>query len=255
MAILALFMMMGLLGGLLTAGDDGASGEGTDGSDRIEGTGGDDTINGLHGSDLIMSRAGADVISGGDGADWIFAGAGADVILGDAGNDVIVPGAGADTVDAGNGNDFVESADLFDQDVLNASLSSAKSFGDIRFEYDLSQKPDIGDQIALGDGNDTVVAGPGDTISSGTGQDRIEVGDWVSGGAPVEITDYDDSEDIITFAYEAGTPAPSFVMTKDPETGSAIISVADEPAIIIHGAADTFDPARIALKTYPGLHG
>ncbi len=247
MGIVLAMMLLGVLGPLLIGTDEVS---GTDDSDRIEGRDGAETLQGGGGADLLLAAMGDDVVSGGGGSDWIFAGDGDDIIAGDADGDVILPGAGADRVDGGNGDDFIEAANLVDLDALNASLRTARSFADIRFDYDFAAKPDAGDSVQGGGGDDTILAGPDDTISGGAGADQIATGDWGRNAPPATVTDFDPDADMLTYTYRVGTAAPVLTTQTDPASGDVTVLANGQAAVILRNLPQGFDPGRITIRLW-----
>lgn len=250
--MIAILMAMGLLlglGGLVSAGDGGSATGGED-AEALKGSEGDDTILGGGGSDLLVGYGGDDQLAGDAGNDWIFGLDGTDTITGGAGNDVISGGDGVDMIDAGAGDDFVESAGILDDAALLQSVNGARTFGDIAFLYDFSKGSDDGDVVDLGNGNDTVVAGADDTITTGDGADEIATGDWSRGQAPVLITDFDPDEDVITYAHENGRTEPVFETFVNPVSGHAELIADGEVFAIVRNAGPEFDPVQIVRRTY-----
>lgn len=250
--MIAILVAMGVLLGLggLGLGDEGGSATGSDDPEALKGSEEDDTIRGGGGSDLLVGFAGDDLLAGDAGNDWIFGLDGQDTISGGTGNDIISGGRGADVIDAGAGNDFVETAGLLDDDALQVSIKGARSFGDIAFLYDFSRGPEAGDLIDLGDGDDTVVAGADDTITTGDGTDEIALGDWYSGGKPVVITDFDPEQDVITYAHENSRSEPVFKTFVNPLNGDAELSADGEIFAIIRKAGADFEPVQILPRRY-----
>ncbi|MFD1511403.1 calcium-binding protein [Lacimonas salitolerans] len=250
--MIAILLAMGVLLGLggLSIGGEGGSAEGSDDPEALLGSDGDDTIRGGGGSDLVVGFAGDDLLSGDGGNDWIFGLNGADTITGGDGNDVISGGRGADVIYAGAGDDFVESAGILDDGALTTSVKGARTFGDVAFLYDFSRGYDEGDIIDLGPGNDTVVAGAGDTITTGGGSDEIALGDWSRGGAPVVITDFDPDQDVITYAHETSRAEPVFETFVNPISGDAELTADGEVFAVIRNAGPEFEPVQILRRSY-----
>lgn len=250
--IIALLMAMGLLAGLsgVMGNEEGGSAEGSDAAEALKGSDQDDTIMAGGGSDLIVGFDGNDLLDGQDGNDWIFGLDGNDQIDGGTGNDVISGGAGADTLTGGAGNDFMESAGIVNEETLLASVKSAKNFGDIAFVYDFDRAPEDGDLVDMGAGDDSIVAGGGDTVTGGSGADEFALGDWGSGQPPVVITDYTPGEDVITFAHDAARPDPVFESYVNPVSGDAELHADGELFLIVRGAGPDFSPAQIVQRSY-----
>jgi len=250
-ALVILLVMGGVLGmGMGAGGGDEASAEGSDQSERISGSDGDDMISGGGGNDLLLGKAGNDTLMGDAGSDWLLGSDGADHLMGNAGHDVLIGGNGPDQIIGGAGNDFVESANVVDESQLESSAASAVSLSDVIVAYDLPSSSDEGDNIDLGDGDDTVVAGDNDIITGGSGADEFALGDWVRGGSPVEITDFDMAEDIISIALSDGAPSPDIEVEDDPVTGVKTIYADGQAIAVLPGAAPEFSLRNIAITSY-----
>ncbi len=244
-----------LMGGILTAGmggDAGAdgSGAGGDGADKIAGADGDDEIYGGGGNDLLLGKQGDDTLVGNTGDDWLIGSQGNDALDGGARDDILVGGPGADSLIGGDGNDFVESANVVNDDRLESSAEGASSLSQIAFSYDLPSDSDQADVVDLGAGDDTVVAGDNDTITGGPGADEFALGDWVQGGNPVEITDFDIAEDIISIALADGGPSPEIEVETDPATGVKTVYADGQPIAVLPGAPPEFSLRNVAITSY-----
>jgi Ca2+-binding RTX toxin-like protein len=106
------------------------------GNDKLTGTKMGDRLYGKGGNDKLIGKAGNDLLAGDAGNDTLSGGPGDDTLLGGLGRDRLVGGAGRDAIVGGAGNDAINSVD---NEV---------------------------DQISCGDGNDTVRADRGDSVSS-----------------------------------------------------------------------------------------
>ena len=150
-----------------------------------EDEGGDDTIEGNTGNDLILAGAGNDSIQDNAGDDVILSDNGRIEMTGEqidfitttspvvGGNDTIDAGDGDKTILAGFGDDVV-SAGVGAHDVLgdNGSITYVDGVASIL----TSSSPEIGgaDDITLGDGDNSIIAGGGaDTVTSSNGTDYI----------------------------------------------------------------------------------
>lgn len=201
--------------------------------------------------DALLRGTDADeALQGGGGGDWLLGFDGDDTMWGGAGGDVIIPGAGHDTVTADGGNDFVEAANITDETALRASAAGAKDIFDIDFAYDLPGTSDAGDRVDLGDGDDTVVAGGLDTVTGGVGADEFALGDWIAGGAPVEITDFDAAEDIITFVYDREGDAPELSVERNETTGVTTVKADGQTVAILRDTSPAFSLRNVAVGRY-----
>ena len=252
MAFLALFLLVGatLAGATGLATPEAPETEGGDGGDGFTGSQGDDMFDGAGGNDLIVGQAGDDTLVGGQGKDWLIGLDNADHITGSDGSDVLIGGTGADDLDGGAGDDFIESANLVDEAALRDSLDGIQSLSDVAFQYDMTKAPDTGDMVDLGDGNDTVVAGDGDTVFGGDGRDEFALGDWITGGDPVEITDFDTAEDLLSFVYDGDGPPPDLTVERDSRTGVTTLRADGEAVAILRNSTPGFSLQNVVIGRY-----
>ena len=147
---------------------------GGDGNDRAEGGWGDDRIYGDAGNDRLYgdledgSGWGKDRLYGGDGDDTIYGGNDADRIAGDAGNDRIYGGTHADTISGGDGNDWIDGGDGIN--VISGNDGDDTIIGGDMGHMRLSGG--AGNDVIYGQSETAVFSG-WDTISGGSGDDRI----------------------------------------------------------------------------------
>lgn len=225
--------------------------DGSEGGDRYDGTGGDDRFTGRGGNDLITGYGGDDTLSGGADDDWILGQRGDDNLTGGPGNDVIIGGSGQDIIRGGSGDDFVEAAQIVDEPSLISSIDGAQGFGDLAFSYALpGAGPDGADRIELGPGDDTAVIGGLDIVTGGPGADEFATGDWIAPGAPAVITDFQQAEDVLTFAHDGSGPEPAIEVEHDPDTGDAIVRIDGRALAILKDADPAFAERDIVLLTY-----
>lgn len=189
-------IIRGLLGNDQLFGGNGSDSlNGNDGNDTIGGGEGDDWIQGYFGNDRIFGDLGDDTLHGGAGNDTIIGGDGNDVLLGDLGNDILYGGDGDDTLSGGVGDDTLFGTG---SDVLAGGADN-----DL-----LVMKDDLGDGSLDGEsGDDILVAtGAGTVMTGGDGADKF----WTLGTNMTDtaddtvITDYDPTEDVITFFAQTG---------------------------------------------------
>lgn len=161
--------------------------EGTRGADLIDGSSEDEEINAGNGADTVNAGSGDDLVNGGDGADRLFGdngldtlvgGAGSDFMNGRAGDDYLIGEAGEDTMRGGIGDDV-----LFGyHDASSLEMFARNDEADP-------------DRIYGNEGDDIIIAGTGDTVTGGEGNDWFTVGSWVDPTDPVHIEDYAAGED------------------------------------------------------------
>jgi Ca2+-binding RTX toxin-like protein len=117
----------------------------TDEANTLLGTPGNDTIDGLGGNDLIKGFGGNDTLSGGSG------------------DDTVAGGSGVDAVSGGDGNDTLFSAD---------SAAFDAFFGNGGAPLDHGTEVDT---LVGGAGDDLLIAGYGDNVDGGDGDDSLYV--------------------------------------------------------------------------------
>jgi Ca2+-binding RTX toxin-like protein len=151
-----------------TSFDDVLAGNGTSnyingggGNDRIAGAEGDDFLAGGSGEDTLNGDVGNDILDGAEGNDTLNGTAGDDTLRGFTGVDVLDGGAGADSMSGGDGVDVV---------------SYASRSGDVR--VDTLGDPDDGEQ-----GENDLVRTDVESVRTGSGDDRIDIGDGAAGAA------------------------------------------------------------------------
>lgn len=199
----------------------------------VSSTNGDDLIEGTSGNDLIFADDGDDTIAAGDGNDRVFGQDGADIVLGEGGDDFLRGGAaddelhggaGEDTINGDLGDDQISGADIVDYSgLLDAVLSGElDDLGDDETQatfnqyVDLDADPMEADTLNGGFGDDYIIAGSNDVVNTGEGFDEVAVGEWVDPDAPVQITDFDPSKDVIEYTYTGETePVATFSENED----------------------------------------
>ena len=230
------FLLVGLLGVALVVNivddDDDAAPEsddqvsGNDENNTIETGAGDDTVFAGGGNDLVDTGTGDDRAFGQDGTDLIFGGAGDDFVRGNAGEDLLFGDEGEDTLFGDSGDDVLFGADIFDSEAIFEIVANT-NFLPENLNLFLDVNADTGEADALngGVGDDIILAGSFDVVSTGDGADVVEIGDWVIPGDPVVVTDFNPDEDVIVYDFE-GTVAPNIIITEDEDTGDAAIEIA-----------------------------
>lgn len=177
---------------VLTGGSSADRIYGGRGSDAIEGGPSDDLLYG-DSATAVTGLDGADRINGGGGADKVNAGPGDDAVAGGPG--LVVAGTptaaqvplvdGGDTIIGGNGSDTLSG--VSGDDVIyggvpagaaNANPSDATYRSQATIDSTCATEPLVdetqSDQITGGDGNDTLIGGPGrDEITGDGGSDRL----------------------------------------------------------------------------------
>jgi len=224
-------------------GDDRISAR--DGDDFVDGAGGDDTIFGNDGDDLLDGSAGDDDAFGGDGNDLMVGGTGADFLRGSAGNDLMFGGKGADDLRGDTGDDVLQGADIIDADgLIDASREAALqgrelTEAEVNSFIDTDADEGVSDTLNGGVGNDALIAGTGDVVTTGTGEDLVNVGEWVDGtGEAVQITDFNPDRDVIVYTYTGNaTPQVSFA---EDDSGQLTLE-ADGVVVAILDGVDFFE--------------
>jgi len=197
------------------------------GADLLQGNAGADTLVGGAGDDVIYGGQDNDRISAGAGANFAQGNRGDDVLTGGSDRDTLLGGQGADTIDGGAGRDFLNgnlgddsitvrgSGDVFGEDGADtittvesanfATLISAGAGNDRVLSTATSGLTSIhgddGDDFIAGGGavidqgfgdagNDTLVAGTGDFMDGGDGNDSLTTSSSnvsLSGGAGNDV--------------------------------------------------------------------
>jgi len=237
------------------AGDDILAGESGDdlitgaaGDDQLGGRSGNDTLQGGAGRDDLHGAEGDDNLSGGDGADTLYGGSGADRLAGDDGNDLLFGQLGDDTLDGGAGDDSMHGGPGSDSllggagddalhggledDWLDGGAGSDSLFGGagndllrglaVQQQAQEQGQADV-DYLNGGDGADTILAGDGDIVTSGRGADLLAMGYWITD--PVQVVDFDPSEDSLIVVYDDSAPAEPVVELRPGDSGSDQIAL------------------------------
>lgn len=216
------------------------------GVDFVAGGLGDDVINGGANGDVLAGGVGNDSISGGAGRDFLAGGAGDDTLAGDADSDVMTGSTGSDVMYGGAGDDFVDGVSptdtwmLSDADLraeftsaIRAAVGTAATPTDItRFLRDTeSDAGDHGtDALFGGAGSDFMFGNDGDTMTGGADADYFDVS-WVSGNAPVAITDYTNADErIAVYVDDDRTTVPEFGI-RDAANGTGVELVLDDDVV------------------------
>ncbi|NHQ72996.1 calcium-binding protein [Roseovarius gahaiensis] len=253
MAFLALFLVVGAsLAGMvgLSAAEIDSPDAALDDDNIEQGNDNADTLSGDSGNELLIGWNGGDALSGNDGHDWLLGLNGDDHLSGGDGADVLIGGAGQDTLIGGAGGDFIESANIVDEAALLASIKGADNPGDLDFGYALPGTSDDGDIADLGPGDDTIVAGSDDSVTGGSGADEFVLGDWIEGGRPVVIEDFDIAEDLISFMHADDQPTPDMTLQVDAQTGLTSIKADGQTVAVVRNASPDFSLRNVAVGRY-----
>jgi hypothetical protein len=181
--------------GLQQAGAAAGVLRGSVADDTLIGGMGNDTLIGAGGNNVLYAGAGHNLLRGGEGRDWLIGGSGNDTLEGGWGDDILSAGGGENLLMGGAGNDTLMGAhlDAGGQDESGANFLNG------------------------GAGNDLLIAGRGDVLHGGEGEDTFALGDWLVGNAPAMIMDYSFAEDRIVLHYDpARLAAPEIAVTPSP---------------------------------------
>ena len=195
------------------AGDDQV--EGGDGDDTLSGGADDDTLHGQYGHDLLQGDDGDDDLYGHYGDDTLIGGAGEDSLVGGQGNDVLDGGADADALHGYHGDDTLvgdEGADTLFGGIGNDLISGLTAEG---------TEDGATDYLNGGDGDDQIVAGAGDVITSGDGADTVRLSGGIGTGDAAEIMDFEVGEDSLLIEYDAAGPTPDIEVIPDEDDTEA----------------------------------
>lgn len=204
------------------AGDDIVMGG--DGNDHVYGDIGNDTLYGEDGDDHLHGGDDNDTLIGGDGADSLYGHNDDDSLAGGQGDDTLVGSAGNDQLDGGDGNDALH-GDIGD-DTLHGGLGADTLFGGWGNDVidGTTDDPatvadddiDTGDYLNGGGGDDLIIAGHDDIVTSGSGADTIAMSDWLTQEHQAEILDFSASEDNLMVIFDdTADPDPQVSLEQD----------------------------------------
>lgn len=209
------------------AGNDTVWGGGRD--DDLYGGMGDDNVDGGAGDDSLHGDDGNDTLTGGQGNDTLFGHGDADSLAGDDGDDEVQGGDGNDSLTGGAGDDALHGG--LGDDTLDSDAGADTLFGGWGDDVVLGHDPDAPaehdrDYLNGGGDDDTLVAGVGDVLTAGDGQDVLVLGDWLlqnlgtepeqDAPGPVEIMDYSSADDSLLLVWDGGGPDPEIDVVADP---------------------------------------
>ncbi|MEM6758333.1 MAG: hypothetical protein AAF601_02535 [Pseudomonadota bacterium] len=212
--------------------------------DIIDTAGGDDTVFAGAGSDLVNAGSGDDRVFGQGDPDLVFGGEGDDFIRGGSDGDLLTGDAGEDTIFGDVGDDLIAGADIFDSAALFDALDGATRVPNISDFIDITLETGEADTLDGGLDNDSIIAGSNDEVITGTGADRVDIGDWIIPNEPAVITDFDPAEDVIFYSYTGATP-PNVFFGEDADTGDLTVEVAisdqENAVVALLTGVDFFD--------------
>ncbi|WP_413849888.1 hypothetical protein [Tateyamaria sp.] len=114
---------------------------------------------------------------------------------------------------------------------------------------DTAEADDIdgSDYLNGGSGDDIIVAGNDDMVTSGEGADTVVGGTWIADDPAMDIVDFDSEDDNILLVYEDGTEVPDVSLLADPDDPDVTQVFMDGVAVanILNGADIGMDDISI----------
>lgn len=273
--LLSVGLLAALTGGFGDGGDDGTSGANVDvvegdesgdtivggsGSDLLDGNGGADDLSGAAGDDILLGGDGEDTLQGRDGDDYLLGGDGDDVLRGGDGNDTLFSSDGADTLIGGDGNDLLVSADTTNRVLDTDDFLGALNGTPIpNYVYQAPADDEAGSLMNGRGGDDIFLVGEDDTVISGSGFDRVEIGEWVNDEdrAPI-LQDLNAQYDQLVVRHEAGTSAPvitSSIVADDEAPGGEAQNIYANGELILRNHSYTADGEILVEDIFTMLMG
>ena len=194
------------------------------GNDTVYAGTGADTVYGGTGNDSVFGEAGSDILEGGAGNDTLYGGAGADTLTGDSGNDTLDGGTGSDRFSVSDDHDsgtIIGGEDLGDGDIDTVDFGNNTSTQGVTitatgdeagtYAYDGTTASgtfseieaivgtdyaDTIDMSADGSGMDIDGEAGADTLTGGSGDDTISLGEDSPG-----VTDGDADVVVLTDGF------------------------------------------------------
>lgn len=146
-------------------------------------TSGDNTFEGQSGNDTIFGGSGNETLGGGSGNDQIFGGAGNDSIRSGGDADTVEGGLGNDTIDGAQGDDLLDGGDGAD---LILGGDGADTIRGATGNDDMIGGGDA-DTFILADGFGVDTIGGGETATTGTDFDTVDLSGLTT-GATVDLS-------------------------------------------------------------------
>ncbi len=208
-----------------------------------------DTLTGGNGVDIIVGSDNVDTLRGSGGNDIIHGFSGDDFISGGDGDDFLVGSQGIDTIKGNDGNDFIDGTALFDSSKFLDALDDPDAYrGNIPLEFGVAPVSEDGDVIKGGAGDDTIRVGSDDTVSGNEGSDTFQSAGWITPGSPAIITDFDPSEDVLSYEhYRQGEEDP-VIEIRDTDDGHAELVVDGQAMVVVRDAAGTITLDDVVLS-------
>jgi Ca2+-binding RTX toxin-like protein len=251
LGVLIGFAALAALSSVIGDGESGTYDPVTDeGGLNVTGSDQDDLLSGSAGDDQFFGRGGNDLIIGDDGDDALFGGADDDLLRGGGGGDLIFDTEGSDRLMGDTGDDLIVASAVVEQDAVVDLVANTDPDQPGRVdltELAMNLRADVdaeGDVISGGYGNDTILAGSGDTITTGEGLDNLILGAWIGDDGPVTVTDFSTDEDTLVFAYDQAGDAPEMTLdyTEDPDGDplDALLYANAQLVAIVEGTGASF---------------
>ena len=111
------------------------------------------------------------------------------------------------------------------------------------------------DYLNGGGGDDVILAGKGDVVTTGSGADSVLLGDWLTAAHQAEILDFSPADDMLMVFYDDTVPEPEVTLEPDADHPEDLRLLLDGTEIARIADAAGLTLAHIALVPQSELAG